>query len=1044
MKKASLWGLIFISVLLLATILASCSLFVASAPIKLSANALSQSTVKLTWNSVAKNFVIYRSSSSASNFTEISTSQATQYVDTGLTPSTTYYYQVKAKNQYGLSAPSNVASATTFEATPQPPVLSVTAFSTNTLTLSWSENSSNVNQFNLYRSKLNSAFAQIASLLPNQMNFTDKNLTPETTYAYKMIAVNAGGSSAYSNVVVQMTNGLPPKAPQSLKVTGYSTSTISLSWNNLSKSLKGFEIYESTPQSTASTVTKIEMSATSYVATGLKPNTYYTYKVRAFNNWGYSDFSNIVSQMTRAFGSYFPIQNGKVDRAEVFLGAPMIDQLGENPAQKAFEDFFSSKWMDLSGLFSNVSKINISKPSSMTVKEDIIYEATSTGPNATMINYNIKIPMAYVGQPRKMETLSFKVSKESSLVIFEGVPLIDNATTGNSSGTTLFASSKGVFTRTSSYFATMSIGNNVYSDVLKVGLILNNLKQEFYFARNTGIIKLNDYLFNQNKIWEFISGMTVVNPDIGKFEYNPEPAILIAPKLTDLSTSTLITMSWASTAVNVKYDLYLEKMGEWVKKIGSSTQTYFDFQKLPNGLYTWIVVTQNASGLSTASKVATFTVNMGQRIEFADHNLEALIRSALKLPAGPIYTSELSKIKSISNNWPSPENAISNLEGLQYCTNLATLDLIGNNVTDISVLKYLKNLKKLNLSHNNIIDISPLASLTNLESLDLSYNKIADISALSTLVNLKILKLGSNQIVDISAISNLKNLQVLDLSSNKINNVLPLKDIGQSMLNLDISYNPIPVSQLDFIKSWTQLHNLGISGFDLNNSQITFLSKFTDLTSLDLGFNRISNLTPLASLTSLQKLFLYSNMISDLSPLSNLSNLEWLNAGNNLISNVGPLSNLNKLTFLDLNMNKISDISPLLGLSNLQILNLSFNKITLSYTPTFTKMLHLVWLLLDSNSLTSINILSTAPDIWLLDLSSNNISDISPLSNMKNLLRVDLDSNIISNIDAIVSTFHSGSIVNLIKNNLDLQSYNTVKDLSTMKNNGVLVMTQVQ
>jgi len=47
----------------------------------------------------------------------------------------------------------------------------------------------------------------------------------------------------------------------------------------------------------------------------------------------------------------------------------------------------------------------------------------------------------------------------------------------------------------------------------------------------------------------------------------------------------------------------------------------------------------------------------------------------------------------------------------------------------------------------------------------------------------------------------------------------------------------------------------------------------TNLTSLDLGFNKISDLSPLAPLTNLTQLDLSYNQISDLSPLASLTTI---------------------------------------------------------------------------------------------------------------------------------------------------------------------------
>ncbi|GAB6067761.1 hypothetical protein JCM13664_10800 [Methylothermus subterraneus] len=87
-----------------------------NAPSNLSASAQSES-IQLTWIDNASNesgFKIERSLDGQS-FAQIATlgENATSFIDTGLTASTTYYYRVRAYNGVGDSAFSNIAQATT-------------------------------------------------------------------------------------------------------------------------------------------------------------------------------------------------------------------------------------------------------------------------------------------------------------------------------------------------------------------------------------------------------------------------------------------------------------------------------------------------------------------------------------------------------------------------------------------------------------------------------------------------------------------------------------------------------------------------------------------------------------------------------------------------------------------------------------------------------------------------------------------------------------------------------------------------------------------
>ena len=90
-----------------------------AAPSNAAATATSASSTAVTWTSNSNDesgFIINRSTSPTTGFTKVGTAGAgvTTYADTGLSPLTTYYYQVMATNADGNSSATNVASATTF------------------------------------------------------------------------------------------------------------------------------------------------------------------------------------------------------------------------------------------------------------------------------------------------------------------------------------------------------------------------------------------------------------------------------------------------------------------------------------------------------------------------------------------------------------------------------------------------------------------------------------------------------------------------------------------------------------------------------------------------------------------------------------------------------------------------------------------------------------------------------------------------------------------------------------------------------------------
>lgn len=127
-------------------------------------------------------------------------------------------------------------------------------------------------------------------------------------------------------------------------------------------------------------------------------------------------------------------------------------------------------------------------------------------------------------------------------------------------------------------------------------------------------------------------------------------------------------------------------------------------------------------------------------VTFPDPNLEAVIRDAIGKPAGPIYDIDLAPLVVLSASHASIED----LTGLEYCNQLADLDLGWNQISDLSPLAGLANLTVLDLQDNQISDLSPLPGLADLTHLDLEDNQITDIGPLVANTGV-----GSSDLVDL-------------------------------------------------------------------------------------------------------------------------------------------------------------------------------------------------------------------------------------------------------------------------------------------------------
>ncbi len=92
----------------------------------------------------------------------------------------------------------------------------------------------------------------------------------------------------------------------------------------------------------------------------------------------------------------------------------------------------------------------------------------------------------------------------------------------------------------------------------------------------------------------------------------------------------------------------------------------------------------------------------------------------------------------------------------------------------------------------------------------------------------------------------------------------------------------------------------------------------TNLKALDLGHNKITDISFLNNLQDLKVLIITCNKITDISPLANLKQLEYLELFKNQIADMSPLAGLSNLLDLNICHNKTDDLTPLYSLKGLE------------------------------------------------------------------------------------------------------------------------------
>ena len=274
-----------------------------TAPSNLTGVATTSSSIGLTWsdNSLYEDGFTVERSTNGADWIAIATTTAstTSYYDSGLTASTTYHHRIRAFNFGAYSAYSNVAITKTLD-TPAtaPSDLSATASTTaRVVALAWTDNASNESNFEVVRGTDGISFAHLATTSANITSYSDTTVATSTTYHYKVRAYNSAGYSSFTNVASTTTFTIP-LAPSDLTLSttyGTTTADITLDWVDNADNELNFEIQRSTG-GTFFHLASTTANTTSYVDLGLAVgSTTYSYRVRSWNGYGFSGFSNTAS-----------------------------------------------------------------------------------------------------------------------------------------------------------------------------------------------------------------------------------------------------------------------------------------------------------------------------------------------------------------------------------------------------------------------------------------------------------------------------------------------------------------------------------------------------------------------------------------------------------------------------------------------------------------------------------------------------------------------------------------------------------------------------
>jgi glucose/arabinose dehydrogenase/chitodextrinase len=298
-----------------------------TAPAGLTATASGSSQVNLNWTASTDNVGVagYRvercQGTGCTNFAQVGTPTATSYSDTGLAPSSTYRYQVRAVDASGnFSGYSAVASASTpaqSDTTPPsaPSGLAATAVSASRIDLNWTAATDNVGVagYQVERCQGTSCtnFAQVGT--PTATTYSSTGLQANTSYRFRARAVDAAGNlSPYSAIVTGRTlanDTTRPSAPTGLTATTVGSTAINVGWTASTDNVgvAGYQVERCQGGGCTNFAQIATPATTTYGDAGLSPSTMYRYRVRAVDAAGnLSTYSTVATATTAALQDTVP------------------------------------------------------------------------------------------------------------------------------------------------------------------------------------------------------------------------------------------------------------------------------------------------------------------------------------------------------------------------------------------------------------------------------------------------------------------------------------------------------------------------------------------------------------------------------------------------------------------------------------------------------------------------------------------------------------------------------------------------------------------
>ncbi len=254
-------------------------------PDTVSATAVSDTRIEVSWTAVPgafKYFVLQKSPTDA-DFVFAGTTLApdTTHLEIGLTPDTTYQYEIVAEDTDSVdSAPSSPpASATTFAVPPGAPTnVTATAVLNSEIDLTWTPFPTATKVF-VFESQAGGPFGFRATVLAPGATYAATGLLANTMYCYQLVSTLPDGTeSAPSTPPACATTGAGPPPPVGVMATAISDTRILVQWQPAAGAAR-YNIFQSQSGGPSALHGGVLAPDHEFLDVNLSPTTTYCYHV---------------------------------------------------------------------------------------------------------------------------------------------------------------------------------------------------------------------------------------------------------------------------------------------------------------------------------------------------------------------------------------------------------------------------------------------------------------------------------------------------------------------------------------------------------------------------------------------------------------------------------------------------------------------------------------------------------------------------------------------------------------------------------------------